>query len=146
MEELSDDEFERQSRSFSLKKVERDFYNEGYKEGIEIGKEETLQAGFNEGFVAGAKAAYAQGEVSGVLRYPRLTLYTFMLICVFSALISFVTGLPEDYEDALVQLRAFKKRVDSTSLPVDELREIKSSVNETCATVGLSTFFPVGEQ
>lgn len=45
---------------------EQRYWNEGFREGVEAGKEETLQHGFNVGFREGADAGLLWGELRGV--------------------------------------------------------------------------------
>ncbi|KAL6780571.1 hypothetical protein ACKKBF_B12605 [Auxenochlorella protothecoides x Auxenochlorella symbiontica] len=42
-------------------------YNAGFLEGLEVGKQESVQAGFDSGFMAGAEAGRAWGERAGAL-------------------------------------------------------------------------------
>ncbi|PNG99655.1 hypothetical protein TSOC_014560 [Tetrabaena socialis] len=44
------------------------FYNAGYRDAIEEGKERTMQAGFNEGFREGAAAGFEWGLLRGAAR------------------------------------------------------------------------------
>eukprot|EP00128_Syssomonas_multiformis_P014096 Colp12_sorted_trinity150504_noHs@105 len=43
--------------------------NKGYLEGIEAGKEETLQAGFDLGYSEGSELGFLLGTLRGILRY-----------------------------------------------------------------------------
>lgn len=46
-------------------------HNAGYLDGLEDGKEETLQSGFNAGFVDGGTAGFAYGQARGATRTLR---------------------------------------------------------------------------
>jgi hypothetical protein len=41
------------------------------REGIDAGRGETVQEGFDDGYAAGAAAGFAQGRLLGVLRYEK---------------------------------------------------------------------------
>ena len=47
-------------------------HNAGYLEGLEEGKAETIQSGFNEGFLDGGKAGFAYGQLKGAARALRI--------------------------------------------------------------------------
>ncbi|GAB4819026.1 hypothetical protein N2152v2_006072 [Parachlorella kessleri] len=44
-----------------------EFFNSGYREGIEAGKEGAVQQGFNAGYAAGSRAGFAWGATCGAV-------------------------------------------------------------------------------
>ncbi|KAF0690270.1 Aste57867_18344 [Aphanomyces stellatus] len=48
--------------------MERRSRTVGFREGLDVGKEETLQEGFNEGYAAGAAHGFRSGVLQGLLR------------------------------------------------------------------------------
>jgi flagellar biosynthesis/type III secretory pathway protein FliH len=47
---------------------EVNFWNSGYREGMEEGKKETFQEGFNAGYAQSAAAGLKWGQTRGVMR------------------------------------------------------------------------------
>eukprot|EP00959_Pyramimonas_sp_CCMP1952_P424166 8884517-Pyramimonas_sp.AAC.1 len=47
---------------------EVNFWNSGYRDGHDIGKKETFQKGFNEGYAKSATAGFKWGQMRGVVR------------------------------------------------------------------------------
>ncbi|RHZ21960.1 hypothetical protein DYB37_000556 [Aphanomyces astaci] len=48
--------------------MERRSRTVGFREGIDVGKEETLQEGFNAGYLVGASQGFRSGVLHGLLR------------------------------------------------------------------------------
>ncbi|CAG8742717.1 16078_t:CDS:2, partial [Funneliformis caledonium] len=66
----SDEEISEYDRIMSLKEWERmneNFGNVGYKEGILEGKDVTIQDGFNDGYVEGVNLGMEFGRLRGLL-------------------------------------------------------------------------------
>ncbi|KAH9110452.1 hypothetical protein AeMF1_014746 [Aphanomyces euteiches] len=70
---FSDDggDFEQIDRVWTEKEsnaMERRFRTVGYLDGLDVGKEETLQEGFNQGYALGASHGFQCGVLQGLLR------------------------------------------------------------------------------
>ena len=64
----SDDEQAVERPSESWQQLERRFATLGFKEGVPVGEEATLQGGFNRGFRTGSALGIDEGTLSGIIR------------------------------------------------------------------------------
>ncbi|KFH43303.1 hypothetical protein ACRE_059610 [Hapsidospora chrysogenum ATCC 11550] len=63
-----DDEFvDAQNSHPDIRRLETDHSTAGYREGVHIGKQETLQKGFDEGYPLGAAIGLQAGQIVGLL-------------------------------------------------------------------------------
>ena len=65
---LADSDDEPSESSESWQHLERRFATLGFKEGVHVGEEATLQGGFNRGFRTGSALGIDEGTLSGIIR------------------------------------------------------------------------------
>jgi hypothetical protein len=65
-EEDKEEEEEEELNRESEQRRER-YYNTGYRDGIDIGRTETVQKGFNRGYLRGIKEGFEYGQIRGAI-------------------------------------------------------------------------------